>query len=88
MLAANVIGNMGVVAWHQGDFVLAEKYYRRSLALAEKVKPNSPEVAVTLTNVGDRLLDRGRFAEAERYLLVPWLFTKNLIQRGFLLRTT
>jgi tetratricopeptide (TPR) repeat protein len=69
MLVPNAIGNLGVVAWLQGDSTLAEKYYRQSLSMAEKIDPNSTEVAVALSNVGDRLRDRGRFAEAEHYLL-------------------
>ena len=47
-----------------GDYISAEKYYRKALALLEKREPDSPSVAYTYDNLGQALNSQGRHDDA------------------------
>jgi tetratricopeptide (TPR) repeat protein len=67
---AEVLNDMGVLLWQQGDGVGAEKFYRESLAMNRKLLGEKhPEIANGLENVAMTVQDKGDLAGAETLYL-------------------
>jgi tetratricopeptide (TPR) repeat protein len=63
---AEVLNDMGVLLWRNGDLDEAEKFYRESLAMNRKLLGEKhPEIANGLENVAMSLQDKGDLAGAE-----------------------
>jgi tetratricopeptide (TPR) repeat protein len=63
---AEVLNDMGVLLWQQGDGVGAEKFYRESLAMNRRLLGDKhPEIANGLENVAMTVQDKGDLAGAE-----------------------
>jgi len=66
---ATNINNLGLANYLQGNFVKGESYFRKALALRNKIYLNPhPDHAQSLTNLGLLLNDAGRANEALPYL--------------------
>jgi len=61
------LSNLGKVSWNHGDLTSAENYFTDSLAIRERLTPNSLVVADNLSNLGGVSFSRGNLAEAEDY---------------------
>src|SRR5437867_1981027 len=60
-------GNLGIVAANQGDLVLARDLFQRSLAIHERLAPDSLDVAGSLNNLGAVADSQGDLAAARDY---------------------
>lgn len=58
-----LLGNLGVASWREGDLAQAERHFRESLALAEKLDQRAQANHHKL-NIARVLLDQGRYGEA------------------------
>jgi len=77
---AEVLNDMGVLLWRNGNLDEAEKFYRESLAMNRKLLGDKhPEIANGLENVAMSLQDKGDLAGAED------LYQQSLIMRRELL---
>jgi Flp pilus assembly protein TadD len=75
-LCASFWHNLGMIAEERRDFDEAEEWYRKSLALKEKLK-NEYGQAITLHQLGMIAEERRDFDEAERlYLKAEAIFEK------------
>jgi len=63
---AGIEGTLGTLALVQGQWGQAETYYRRAVALWEKLAPNDEERPELLTNLGLLYYRAGRYAEAQQ----------------------
>jgi tetratricopeptide (TPR) repeat protein len=62
---AEDLNELGTVAYFQHDSAAAEKYWRQSLPLTEKVLgPDHPDVGSTLNNLARVLVEQRKFAQA------------------------
>ena len=62
---AEDLNELGAVAYFQHDSAGAEKYWRQSLPLLERVLgPNHPDVGATLNNLARVLVEQRKFADA------------------------
>ena len=66
---ALVLLNVGNVDKDLGDWDSAERYYKRALAIEQRLAPNSPDAAGTLMNMGNLAELQGDYVSANRYLL-------------------
>ncbi len=64
---ARSLRNLGKIARVRGDVTKADVYYRRALAIGEKVAPASPKVTEFLVGLGNVARDRKDFVKAEEY---------------------
>ena len=60
------LNNLGIVARDRGELATAEAYYKRALAIKEKLAPDSLDVALP-EQPGDVARDRGDLATREAY---------------------
>ena len=58
---------LGDVVWQRGKLDAAEAYYKRALAIRERVAPRSVPVAESLINLGNLASDRGKSEEGEAF---------------------
>jgi CHAT domain-containing protein/tetratricopeptide (TPR) repeat protein len=71
---ATALNNLGAVLCDRGDYAGAEGFYRRALAMCEKLYPRErypqghPDLALCLNNLGLLLSDRGDDSRAEALL--------------------
>ena len=61
---ANALNNLGVAAFEQGRLDDALRYQERALALRQAAAPDGPDVAMSLTNIGNLEQRRGRIRPA------------------------
>ena len=72
-----------------GDFVAAESIYTRALALKRSLgKPDDDEVATFVGALGSAAMQRGRYADAERFERQALALRRDLRDDGFQLATT
>jgi CHAT domain-containing protein/Tfp pilus assembly protein PilF len=67
--ASDRLTDLGVVSKDRGDLDAAQDYFRRALAIRERLagEVGDPEVAATLLNLGVVLKERGDLAGSEQY---------------------
>ena len=72
------MNNLGQVYEDKDDFRTAEKYYRDGLAILEENKLGESWSAARIeTNIGFLAMDRGEYADAERYAVWRWKWNVN-----------
>jgi len=64
---ADDFNNLGNVAGQRGDLAAAQDYFRRALAVYERLAPNSLEIAASLDNLSNVASSRGDLAAAQAY---------------------
>jgi len=65
-LVAELLCLRGTVLWDAHDSSAALEQLRACLEIRERTEPDSPSVALSLSYVGNALVDLGRYEEAER----------------------
>jgi tetratricopeptide (TPR) repeat protein len=69
VLVGGALVNLGGTQFSLGDFDRALAYFQEALAIyEEQVGPDSPRVAIALTDIAQVLVQKGRFDEAEPML--------------------
>jgi tetratricopeptide (TPR) repeat protein len=62
---ATTYNNIGTVYFHQGDTLNALEWYRKALAIQEKVlDQDSPDTAMTYNNIGEVFRQQGNYSLA------------------------
>jgi tetratricopeptide (TPR) repeat protein len=65
---ASDLSNLAEVHYHQGQYALAEPFYKRALAIREKtLGPDHPEVGRDLSTLGEVHRAQGQYGEAEPF---------------------
>ncbi|GAG19798.1 unnamed protein product, partial [marine sediment metagenome] len=65
---ATSLDNLAMLYWHQGRYEEAEPFYKRALAIHEKVSgAEHPDTANSLNNLATLYGDQGRYEEAEPF---------------------
>jgi tetratricopeptide (TPR) repeat protein/CHAT domain-containing protein len=62
---AYALNSLGLVHWQLGKYAQAEEFYKRALAIDEKLAGAGQRVAIELDNLGLVLREQGKYAEAE-----------------------
>ncbi|MFQ5937011.1 MAG: tetratricopeptide repeat protein [Acidiferrobacterales bacterium] len=66
---ATALNDLGVFYYAQGKYPEAEPFYKRALAIQEKLlKPTNPDVIQSLNNLAALYYVQGRYARAEPFL--------------------
>jgi CHAT domain-containing protein/Tfp pilus assembly protein PilF len=69
LFEARSLNDLGVVALRSGEVSKSDDYFRQSLAIKEKIIPDSSDMASTVNNIGAVAWQRGDLDTAHKYYL-------------------
>jgi CHAT domain-containing protein/Tfp pilus assembly protein PilF len=67
LAASFALNNLGILSKDRGDLKKAEEYFRKALAMRERLAPESLDLAASLNNLGTLIKEQGEFREAQEY---------------------